>query len=212
MTLKCPTGITLSGNATGGIMTEIRLSEKDKITLLKEARQAMELAVKKMKLPELHLVDYSAILQQKGAAFVTLTENGQLRGCIGTLEAYQPLILDVRAHAIDAALEDYRFPPVQPSELSKIRIEISRLTPPQPFEYREPEDLLTGLRKGVDGVILRDGFHRATFLPQVWEQLPNPEDFLSHLCAKMGSAASLWKTKKLEVYVYQVEEFSEAEK
>lgn len=193
-------------------MIENLLTEKDKAILLKEARQAMELAVKKMKLPELHLANYSNSLQQKGAAFVTLTENGQLRGCIGTLEAYQPLILDVRAHAIDAALEDYRFPPVQSSELSKIRIEISRLTPPRPFEYREPEDLINGLRKEVDGVILRDGFHRATFLPQVWEQLPNPEDFLSHLCAKMGSAPSLWKTKRLEVQIYQVEEFSETKR
>lgn len=193
-------------------MTENLLTEKDKTILLKEARQVIELAVKKMNLPELHLANYSSILQQKGAAFVTLTENGQLRGCIGTLEAYQPLILDVRAHAIDAALEDYRFPPVQSSELSKIRIEISRLTPPHPFEYREPEDLINGLRKGVDGVILRDGFHRATFLPQVWEQLPNPEDFLSHLCAKMGSDPSLWKTKRLDVQIYQVEEFSEIER
>jgi AmmeMemoRadiSam system protein A len=208
LTLTFLNCITLVGDH----MTEHLLTQEDKLVLLKEARQSLELAVNRKKLPELHLADYSELLRTNGAAFVTLTENGELRGCIGTLEAYQPLIMDVRAHAIDAALKDYRFPPVQPGELSKIRIEISRLTSPQPFDYQNSEELIARLRKGIDGVILRDGFHRATFLPQVWEQLPDPADFLSHLCAKMGSSPNAWKIKHLDVSIYQVEEFHESEK
>jgi uncharacterized protein len=106
-------------------------------------------------------------------------------------------------------MEDYRFPPVQASELKDIEIEISRLTIPQPLDYEGPVDLLDKLRPGVDGVILKDGFRRATFLPQVWEKLPDKAAFLTHLCQKMGAAADLWRRKKIEVLTYQVEEFHE---
>ena len=107
--------------------------------------------------------------------------------CIGALEAYQPLAEDVREHAIAAALEDPRFRPVDESELSRIRLEVSRLTAPHPLEYSSSEDLLAKLRPHVDGVILKDDYRRATFLPQVWEKIPDPVDFLDHLCAKMGA-------------------------
>jgi len=115
----------------------------------------------------------------------------------------------VREHAIAAALQDYRFPPVQPEELGSIEIEVSRLTRPQPLPYDGPADLIAKLRPGVDGVILQDGFRRATFLPQVWEKIPAPEQFLSELCLKMGAPADLWRRKPLEVSTYQVEEFHE---
>jgi AmmeMemoRadiSam system protein A len=115
----------------------------------------------------------------------------------------------VREHAIAAALEDYRFPPVRPEEVPRIRIEISRLTAPIPLKYERSEDLLKMLRPGVDGVVLRDGLRRATFLPQVWEKLPDPREFLEHLCLKMGVDASTWRYHKLQVYTYQVEEFHE---
>jgi AmmeMemoRadiSam system protein A len=108
-----------------------------------------------------------------------------------------------------AALQDYRFPPVQPDELPEIQIEISRLTLPQTLEYEAPQDLPKRLRPGFDGVTLREGMHRATFLPQVWEKLPDPEVFLSHLCQKMGASPDLWRYRKLQVQVYQVEEFHE---
>ena len=149
-------------------------------------------------------------LQKKGASFVTLTIEGDLRGCIGTLEAFQPLFRDVQDHALQAALEDYRFPPVTEEELPLISIEISRLTPPVPLPYKNPLDLPKLLKPNLDGVILKDGFRRATFLPQVWEQLPEAGMFLSHLCQKMGSAPDLWRRKVLEVFIYHVEEFSEA--
>jgi len=185
------------------------LSLEDQKTLLQIARNSIELAVRKNKKQPIQVKDYSTILQQEGASFVTLTLNGRLRGCIGTLKAYQPLVLDVREHAILAALEDTRFPPVRESELPHIHIEVSRLTEPKPFAYQTTEDLLNGLQPGKDGVVLRQGYHSATFLPQVWDQIPDPADFLSELCQKMGAPADTWQKQKLEVSTYQVQEFSE---
>jgi len=132
------------------------------------------------------------------------------RGCIGALEPYQSLAQDVREHAVAAALEDPRFPPVNDRELGRINIEVSRLTRPVPLPYTDANDLLSRLRPHVDGVILRDSFRRATFLPQVWEKIPDPAEFLSNLCYKMGADPELWRRKHLEVLVYQVEEFHEA--
>jgi len=185
------------------------LTADDKQVLLRLARQALESGVRGEKLPPLNRESLSPRLRADGAAFVTLTEGGQLRGCIGALEAYQPLAEDVREHAIAAALSDYRFPSVQVSELKGIHIEVSRLTAPVALEYAGPEDLVARLRPGVDGVILRDGNRRATFLPQVWEQLPDVEEFLAHLCNKMGASPDLWRRKHLDVQIYQVEEFHE---
>src|SRR5258705_6368794 len=124
-------------------------------------------------LPALDHATLTPMLQSEGASFITLTEGGQLRGCIGALHPYQPLAEDVREHAVAAALQDYRFPPVEPQELSKIEIEISRLTVPEPLAYNSPEDLLAKLRPGPDGILLRSGSRRATFLPQVWEKIPD---------------------------------------
>jgi len=185
------------------------LSQQEKKFLLNLARSSIERAVKRQPLPEIVLDDLSDILRTDGAAFVTLTKDKRLRGCIGALEAYQPLVMDVREHAATAAMEDYRFAPVSASELTSISIEISRLTQPNPLEYADAEALITLLRPDIDGVILSDGLRRATFLPQVWEQLPNPEDFLSHLCHKMGSSPDAWRHKHLSVSTYQVEEFHE---
>lgn len=185
------------------------LSPAERQTLLKLARQSIERAVAKRPLPRLNLEEFSPALRENGASFVTLTIQGELRGCIGALEAYQPLVQDVCEHAAAAALEDYRFYPVTPAEVPLLNIEISRLTPPQPLEYQQPAELLARLRPGVDGVILRDGIRRATFLPQVWEKIPKPEEFLSHLCLKMGASANLWRQRPLQVFTYQVEEFHE---
>jgi AmmeMemoRadiSam system protein A len=185
------------------------LTDDEKKTLLRLARAALEAKVSGQMLPPLNPSSLTPALRTEGASFVTLTERGELRGCIGALKAYQPLAEDVREHAVAAATQDYRFPPVQPHELTKIHIEISRLTPPQPLDYTTTENLLMKLRPGVDGVILQDGHRRATFLPQVWAQLPDKAEFLGHLCQKMGAASDLWRHKHLEVQVYQVEEFHE---
>ena len=190
-------------------MTAEKLTAEEKQTLLRLAREALECGVRGEKLPPLDTQSLTQPLLEQGASFVTLTVRGQLRGCIGALEAYQPLADDVREHAIAAALEDPRFPPVREGELNGINIEVSRLTRPVPLEYKDANDLLSKLRPHVDGVILKDGFRRATFLPQVWEKLPDRAEFLDNLCYKMGARGDLWRVRHLEVLLYQVEEFHE---
>ena len=186
-----------------------KLTLEEQKILLRLAREAMERGVKGQELPPLDLPSLPPRLREEGSSFITLTLYGQLRGCIGSLEPYQSLAEDVREHAVAAALKDPRFPPVREDELSGIRLEISRLTRPIPLEYQEVSDLLSKLNPFVDGVILRDGFHRATFLPQVWEKIPDCADFLSNLCYKMGANPNLWRMKHLDVLTYKVEEFHE---
>jgi hypothetical protein len=185
------------------------LTADEKSTLLHMARTALEQGVRGEAPEPLPADGLTARLRAQGASFVTLTVGGELRGCIGALEPYQGLAADVCEHAVAAALQDPRFPPVEPRELGEIEIEISRLTTPVPLVYSDAQDLLAKLRPGVDGVILRDGFRRATFLPQVWEKLPDRADFLDNLCYKMGAAPDSWKHRHLEVALYQVEEFHE---
>ena len=187
-----------------------KLTLEEQQTLLRLAREAMTQRVKGEKLSRLELSALPGRLREEGASFVTLTIRGELRGCIGALEAYEPLAQDVRDHAVAAALEDPRFPPVEERELGAIQIEVSRLTRPLPLSYKGADDLVSKLKPGVDGVILRDGFgRRATFLPQVWEKIPNTAEFLNHLCQKMGLSENAWRTKHLEALTYQVEEFRE---
>lgn len=185
------------------------LTIEERKTLLRLARQAMELGVRGEKLPALDESVLTPKLREDGASFVTLTVRGELRGCIGALEPYQSLAQDVREHARAAALEDPRFPPVSERELNGIQIEVSRLTRSVPLEYTDASDLLSKLRPHVDGVIMRDAFHRATFLPQVWEKIPNAAEFLNNLCYKMGVHPEAWRTKHFDVLTYQVEEFRE---
>lgn len=185
------------------------LTHEEQQHLLSIARAAMEAAVRREPTPELPLEQLPGTLQELGVVFVTLTQKNILRGCIGALDPYQPLALDVQEHAAAAALNDFRFPQVQPDELHEIRIEISRLTEPLLVEYSDPVDLLKLLRPGIDGVVIKDGPRRATFLPQVWEKVPTPAHFLSQLCQKMGAPPDLWRRKHLDIYIYQVEEFHE---
>ncbi len=190
-------------------MIDVPLSPEERSTLLRLARRSIDLAINGRSLPRLILSDFSAPLREQGASFVTLTEHGELRGCIGALEAYQPLVQDVCEHAVAAATEDYRFSSVQPFEFPRLKIEISRLTPPAQLKYTSPDELLTLLHPLEDGVVLKDMGRRATFLPQVWEKIPDPATFLNHLCQKMGAPADLWRSKPIQVFTYQVEEFAE---
>lgn len=150
------------------------------------------------------------VLQTPCGVFVTLKKNHRLRGCIGTLEGREPLAQGVRTYAEHAAFHDPRFAPLSAGELDQVTIEVSVLTPPQPLAYTDVKDLPALLRPGVDGVILRKGNAGATFLPQVWEQLPRPEDFLSQLCLKAGLPASEWRRGRLDIATYQVQSFEEA--
>ncbi|MBN2391599.1 MAG: AmmeMemoRadiSam system protein A [Anaerolineae bacterium] len=161
--------------------------------------------------PSSTLPDPPLRLTAPGAAFVTLrTRRGDLRGCIGSLEARRPLVEDVRENAIAAALRDPRFPPVKTAELANLVVEVSVLTTPEPLDFDGPEDLLRKLRPNIDGVLIERGWNRATFLPQVWEQLPSPEEFLGNLCYKAGLPPNAWHWPDLKISIYQVEKFEEA--
>jgi AmmeMemoRadiSam system protein A len=142
--------------------------------------------------------------------FVTLKIKGQLRGCIGNLTSTETVLDGVKRNAINAALHDPRFSPLSKDELKRTQVEVSILSEPQPLAYRDGQDLIKKLRPQVDGVIIRKDHASATFLPQVWEQLPGPEDFLTHLCVKAGLPSDAWKNSELEVLTYQVQYFEES--
>ncbi|MBI5593558.1 MAG: AmmeMemoRadiSam system protein A [Deltaproteobacteria bacterium] len=146
---------------------------------------------------------------EKRGCFVTLHANGRLRGCIGIIEPVTPLIAGIKENAIHAGFQDPRFSPVTLREMEKITIEISILTKPVPLVFKNADDLKKLLKPGVHGVILSRGYCRATFLPQVWEQLPETENFLGHLCQKAGMEKTCWKDTKTAIEVYEVSVFSE---
>ncbi len=141
--------------------------------------------------------------------FVTLKLNNQLRGCIGNLNPDKPLADGIRANAVNAAFHDPRFAPLSPEEFKKVQIEISLLTEPEPLEYKGANDLLSKIVPDVDGLIIRKGIHSSTFLPQVWEQLPDKQMFLQNLCLKAGLPANEWKKGDLFVHTYRVQYFEE---
>ncbi len=185
------------------------LSEPDRASLLSIARAAITAAAADVPLPLLDLNEVPHALPELRATFVTLNEYSQLRGCIGGLYANRPLALDVQGHARDAALHDPRFMPVTSDEVPHLHIEISVLTEPELISHTSPEDLLAKLRPESDGLILVNGYHRATFLPQVWERMPDKVRFLEMLSEKMGDSPNAWRQPGTEVYRYQVEEFEE---
>jgi AmmeMemoRadiSam system protein A len=153
--------------------------------------------------------DYSDSLQRTAASFVTLKHADSLRGCIGTLEATRPLVEDVNENAFAAAFRDPRFPPLTHGELSELHISISVLSPPQPMAFHSERDLIGQLRVGIDGLILEEGYHRGTFLPAVWEALPEPASFLRQLKLKAGLPPDHWSAT-LRVYRYHTEVISPA--
>jgi AmmeMemoRadiSam system protein A len=138
--------------------------------------------------------DYPPELAEQGASFITLKRNGDLRGCIGTPQAYRPLIIDVAENAGASAFEDPRFPQLTNSELTGLDISISVLTAPEPFTTTSHADLLANLRPGRDGIILRDGGSGALFLPQVWEMCPTPAEFITQLNRKAGWPDQYWSS------------------
>lgn len=131
-------------------------------------------------------------LANPAATFVTLTQDGDLRGCIGSLEAHRPLAQDVAENAVAAAFRDPRFAPLSEDELDRTRVEVSLLEAPEAIDFEDEADALAQLRPGLDGLILTHGNRRATFLPQVWESLPEPQRFMSQLKLKAGLPAYFW--------------------
>lgn len=150
-------------------------------------------------------------LAQPGATFVTLTQDGQLRGCIGSLEASRPLDTDVRENAKAAAFRDPRFNPLDREELDRTRVEVSLLTPAKPLEISDEADAIRQLRPGIDGMIFECNGRRGTFLPQVWEGLPEPRQFLNHLKQKAGFAADFW-SPEVKLYRYEVQKWKTPKK
>jgi len=182
------------------------LSDKQGQALLELARKSL---VEKLQNKTCPLMHDEPAFSENAATFVTLKIGGKLRGCIGNLEPVGKLWEGIRDNAVNAAFHDHRFSPLSSDELPAVRLDISILSQPKPLEYKNTEDLLTKLRPGIDGVILREGGRSATFLPQVWQQLRSPEQFLDHLCLKAGLPQETWRQKRTGIHIYQVQSFSE---
>lgn len=187
------------------------LTEQQGKILIRLARQTIEnqlgLKLSAPISPEL-LAD--PVLKAQQAVFVTLHKRGQLRGCIGCLTGTESIVDGIRRHAVNAAFHDHRFSPVTDDEVQDMTIDISVLTEPKPLAYEDGADLVGKLRPGIDGVILRDSSCAcATFLPQVWDQLPTAELFLGHLCRKAGLPENAWQLRHMSIQTYQVQYFKE---
>ncbi|MCK9396305.1 MAG: AmmeMemoRadiSam system protein A [Methylobacter sp.] len=152
----------------------------------------------------INLDDYPPELTEPRATFVTLQTNDQLRGCIGMLEAVRPLVEDIAENAFSAAFKDPRFPPLDASELSDLEIHLSILTPAEPVLFSSEQDLVSQLQPGIDGLILQEGYRRGTFLPSVWESLPEPKQFLRHLKQKAGLPPDYW-SDNIRIFRYHAE-------
>jgi AmmeMemoRadiSam system protein A len=185
-----------------------RLDPSERHALLRLARQSIEHGLSTGRPISVDPRQYAARLAEQGAAFVTLHRKGTLRGCIGHLEAIQPLVLDVAENAFAAAFRDPRFAPLTEPELADLAIEISVLSPSEPLACASEEELLRMIEPGRDGLILEDGAARGTFLPTVWESLPQPRDFLRHLKRKAGLPPDHW-SDQIRVSRYRTESFSE---
>ena len=184
------------------------LTAEDKKALVVLARSAIAAELVKtavVQRPNL----LSEALEEKRGCFVTLHKSGQLRGCIGTIEPVRPLVENVEENARNAAFRDPRFSAVTADELLAIDLEVSVLTAPEILAFKDPSELKQKLIPGKHGVIISKGWHSATFLPQVWDQLPDPDTFLGHLCRKAGMAADCWQSNDIIVKVYQAEYFAE---
>lgn len=192
-----------------GMKDKDRLTEEEGKYLLNVARKIIDQALSGKEGPEKGGTDLPALFDEQRGTFVTLTIGKNLRGCIGHIIPQEALIEGIRINAINAAFKDPRFRPLGKNEWKRVKIEISILTEPKPLSYSDADDLLKKLRPGIDGVIVKKGYHQSTFLPQVWEQLPQKEEFLNHLCLKAGLDGDEWKKGRIEVSTYQVQAFEE---
>ncbi|MDR0366211.1 MAG: AmmeMemoRadiSam system protein A [Bifidobacteriaceae bacterium] len=173
--------------------------------MLRLAREAIEAGLADRQPPE---PQGEGFLDEPGAVFVTLTQRGSLRGCIGSLEPHRPLGRDVQQNAQAAAFGDPRFSPLRPEELDFTQIEVSVLSKEEPINFTDRADLLEQLRPGIDGLVVQAAGRRATFLPQVWDQLPHKGQFVSHLLRKAGLPDTYWGPD-VRVWRYTVQAFEE---
>jgi len=182
------------------------LNKEQQEVLLKLARQSIENGYKTGHPLGVDLRDYPPELVKPAATFVTLEKKRQLRGCIGMLEAVLPLVEDVVENAFSAAFKDPRFPPVEKNEIDELDIHISILGKPEPIHFASEQELLDQIRPHIDGLILQEGSQRGTFLPSVWETLPDKKQFLRHLKNKAGLPADYW-SDAIKVHRYTTEMF-----
>ncbi len=171
---------------------EFSFSRSEQYILLSLARESIQHGLDYGRSMPVSMESFSPALQEPGAAFVTLEKQGQLRGCIGSVEAYRSLVEDVAEHAWNAAFRDPRFSPLSPTEFQQLHIEISVLSQPEAMTFDSEEDLKLQLVPGRDGLIISDGNHRSLFLPAVWDKLPDVDSFLSHLKQKAGLPGEYW--------------------
>lgn len=186
------------------------LSRQDRATLLEVARTSIRHGLEHGQALAVNPDDYPEALRPPRATFVTLEIEGQLRGCIGTLAAHQPLVRDVAEHAHAAAFADPRFPEVATKEFPRLDVYISVLSPAEPLHFDSEESLLEQLRPGVDGLTLQFRGHRATFLPAVWDSLPDPYVFLAQLKQKSGLPLNFW-SPELRAERYTTDYFGDAD-
>ena len=186
-----------------------QVDDNDRKFLLNLARKTIEKKSKNNIINSEEINKLSSILKENRGCFVTLTINHNLRGCIGYILPITPLYKAVIDNAYNAAFSDPRFPPVSDNEVDKLQLEISVLSVPKKLEYTDKDDLLKKIVPSKDGVIIKKGFYSSTFLPQVWDQLPKKQDFLSHLCLKAGLSPDEWQKGDLEVEIYYAEVFEE---
>jgi AmmeMemoRadiSam system protein A len=185
------------------------LSRENQILLLKVARESLIAVVNHSTLPNVMSLTLDKSLLEPRACFISFHKQGELRGCTGVLSPRSPLIEEVKKTTAQTALHDPRFNPIEIHEVDTVEIEISVLSTPYRLDGVSPEELPKMIRPFVDGVTIYRGFHRATFLPQVWNKISDPHEFLNALCQKAGLSAHSWKLPGMDVEVYQVEEFSE---
>jgi AmmeMemoRadiSam system protein A len=197
------------GSKEGDMTDRDNLTEEEGKYLLEAARKSVENQLLNQEKANESDVDLPAKFHERRGTFVTLTIHGNLRGCIGHIVPQESLIEGIRVNAINAAFRDPRFKPIRRKEWKAVKIEVSVLTEPKPLTYTDGNDLLRKLRPGTDGLIIKKGYCQATFLPQVWEQLPKKQEFLNHLCLKAGLDGDAWKEGSLEVSTYQVQAFEE---
>ncbi|MCX6800898.1 MAG: AmmeMemoRadiSam system protein A [Candidatus Diapherotrites archaeon] len=182
--------------------SKFSLNEKEKKFCVSLARKSIEYFFSGGALLKLSEKVVPKNLLEEKACFVTLTNGSELRGCIGHLDAMQPLYLDIIENAVNAAFQDSRFNPLSKNELSDLKIEVSVLTDAVEMKFSSPADLLKKIVAGKDGLIIRKGFRSATFLPSVWEEIETKEEFLSHLCLKAGLAPDEWVRLGMRVFRY----------
>lgn len=191
-------------------MSSSKLDPLQRQLLLKLARDSIRNGLEKGRPLKPELTEYPIELRNDRATFVTLKKGADLRGCVGTLSAYQSLVKDVAAHAYDAAFKDSRFPPLEENELKKLTISISVLSQPEAIDFQDEADLMRQIQPGIDGLVMEFEELRGTFLPAVWESLPDKHSFLQQLKLKSGLPRDFW-SPSLRISRYQSEAFSEAQ-